>query len=68
MLALLLKKIKGLSRAKIIGASFIWTEPHSKRIKLKVTIEKEIADHTKVEQTFITEFTEIYMQCDDCKK
>ena len=40
LLAILLKKIKGLNRAKIINAGFIWTECHSKRIKVKVTIEK----------------------------
>ena len=40
LLAILLKKIKGLSRAKIIKAGFLWTEPHSKRIRVKLTIEK----------------------------
>jgi len=40
LLALLLKKIKGLQKTKIINAGFIWTEPHSKRIKVKITIEK----------------------------
>lgn len=40
LLALLLKKIKGLNKAKIINAGFIWTESHSKRIKVKITIEK----------------------------
>ena len=68
LLAILLKKIKGLNRAKIINAGFIWTECHSKRIKVKVTIEKELNNKTKIEQTFVTEFIECYMQCDDCKK
>ena len=40
LLAILLKKIKGLNKAKIINAGFIYTEEHSKRIKVKVTIEK----------------------------
>lgn len=40
LLAILLKKIRGLNRAKIINAGFIYTEEHSKRIKVKVTIEK----------------------------
>ncbi len=39
LLSLLLKKIRGLGRAKILKAGFIWTEPHSKRLKVKVTIE-----------------------------
>ena len=68
MLSLLLKKIKGLNRAKILKAGFIWTEPHSKRIRVKLTIEKELNNKTKMEQTFVTEFIEVYVQCDDCKK
>ena len=40
LLSLLLKKIKGLNKAKIINAGFVWTEPHSKRLKVKLTIEK----------------------------
>lgn len=34
LLALCLKKIKGLKEVKLIDAGFIWTEPHSKRIKV----------------------------------
>ena len=40
LLSLLLKKIKGLNRTKILKAGFVWTEPHSKRIRVKLTIEK----------------------------
>lgn len=40
LLSILLKKIRGLGRTKIIKAGFVWTEPHSKRLKVKVTIEK----------------------------
>ena len=54
LLAILLKKIRGLSRVKILKAGFIWTEPHSKRIKVKLTIEKELSNKTKMEQTFVT--------------
>lgn len=68
LLSILLKKIKGLNRAKIINAGFIWTEEHSKRIKVKITIQKQLNNKTKIEQTFVTEFIEAYMQCDDCKK
>lgn len=34
LLSLCLKKLKGLNRVKLIDASFLWTEPHSKRIKV----------------------------------
>ena len=29
-------------KVRLIDAGFIWTEPHSKRIKLKLTIQKEV--------------------------
>lgn len=32
----LMQKMKNLSKVKLVDASFIWTEPHSKRIKMKV--------------------------------
>ena len=38
LLSICLSKIKGLNRVKLVNASFIWTEPHSKRIKVKLTI------------------------------
>ena len=42
LLSLCLKKMKGLSKVRLIDAGFIWTEPHSKRIKLKLTVQKEV--------------------------
>ena len=42
LLALCLKKVKGLNKVKLIDANFIWTEPHSKRIKVKLTVQKGI--------------------------
>ena len=42
LLALLLKKPRGLAAVRLADASFVWTEPHSKRIKLKITIQKEV--------------------------
>ena len=32
----------GLSKVKLVDAGFIWTEPHSKRLKTKLTIQKEV--------------------------
>ena len=42
LLAICLKKLKGLNKVRLIDAGFIWTEPHSKRIKVKLTIQKEV--------------------------
>eukprot|EP00461_Guttulinopsis_vulgaris_P002032 UN02033 len=53
MLALCLKKIKGLNKeVKLIDAAFIWTEPHSRRIKVKLTVQKEIFNGVIMQQTF----------------
>lgn len=38
-MALCLKKLKNLAKVKLIDASFLWTEPHSKRIKVKLAIQ-----------------------------
>lgn len=38
LLTLCLKKIKGLNKVKLIDAQFVWTEPHSRRIKIRLTI------------------------------
>ena len=42
MLSLCLSKVQGLNKVKFIDATFIWTEPHSRRIKVKITVQKEI--------------------------
>jgi len=68
LLALCLKKIKGLQKVKVVNASFVWTEPHSKRLKVKITIQKEIESKTILETSQIIEFVLKNQQCDDCKK
>lgn len=42
LLSLCLKRIRGLNKLKLIDAGFVWTEPHSRRIKVKLTIQKEV--------------------------
>ena len=68
LLALCLKKIRGLKRVKLVDASFIWTEEHSRRVKVQLTVQKTVNDSITLEQSFVVEFTVIYTQCDDCKK
>jgi NMD protein affecting ribosome stability and mRNA decay len=36
---------------RLVDAGFIWTEPHSKRIKVKLTIQKEVNDISGLEIT-----------------
>ena len=38
LMALCLKRLKNLSKVKLIDANFVWTEPHSKRLKVNFRI------------------------------
>ena len=40
----------------MIDAGFIWTEPHSRRIKVKLTVQKEVMGGTMLQKTVIVEF------------
>ncbi|WOO86070.1 60S ribosomal export protein NMD3 [Vanrija pseudolonga] len=69
LMAICLKKIaKPLLKVRLIDASFIWTEPHSRRIKLKVTIQKEVLAHTVLQQTFVLTLTVQTGQCPQCTR
>lgn len=67
MMALCLSKIKGLNKVKLVDSSFIWTEPHSKIIKLKLTIQREV-NNVLYESSFIAEFRVEWFMCDECQK
>ena len=67
MMNLCLSKIKGLNKVQLIDSSFVWTEPHSKEIKIKLTIQKEL-NKSLIQTSFIITFKEDWTQCEDCKK
>ncbi|KAH1020517.1 hypothetical protein HUJ04_010161 [Dendroctonus ponderosae] len=67
LLTLCLKRLKGLNRVKLFDASFVWTEPHSKRIKVKLVIHAEVMG-VVLEKSFIVEFTVNHQMCDDCHR
>lgn len=69
LLSLCLKRIKGINKQiRLIDASFVWTEPHSKRLKVKLTIQKEVLGGAVLQQVFIVEFTVHNQMCDDCHR
>ncbi|KAF5357224.1 hypothetical protein D9756_006757 [Leucocoprinus leucothites] len=68
LLSICLKKLKGLNKVRLTDARFIWTEPHSKRLRVAVTIQKEVLTNTILEQTFEIEFLVQYGQCTDCTR
>ncbi|KAK8893371.1 hypothetical protein M9Y10_021788 [Tritrichomonas musculus] len=66
LLHLCLKRINGLKEFKLIDAKFLWTEPHSKRIKVSITIEKETFNGTILRRSMIIVFKIRNLQCPDC--
>ncbi|CAH1772405.1 unnamed protein product [Owenia fusiformis] len=69
LLAVCLKKLKsGLSKVRLVDAGFIWTEPHSKRIKMKLAVQKEVNNGAILQQNFVVEFTVNNQMCNDCHK
>uniref|UniRef100_A0A7N8Y4G4 60S ribosomal export protein NMD3 n=1 Tax=Mastacembelus armatus TaxID=205130 RepID=A0A7N8Y4G4_9TELE len=69
LMALCLKKIKSsMTKVRLIDASFLWTEPHSKRIKMKLTIQKEVMNGAILQQVFVVEFVIQSQMCDDCHR
>lgn len=64
----LLEKVVWPERSEMVDAGFVWTEPHSKRIKVKLTVHKEVFGGTMLQQVFIVEFTVTNQMCDDCHR
>ena len=67
LLALCLKRIKGLNKLNLVDAGFIWTEPHSKRIKVKLTVQKDVGGAV-LQQTCVIEFQVVNQICEDCQR
>ncbi|OTA97395.1 hypothetical protein M434DRAFT_391859 [Hypoxylon sp. CO27-5] len=67
LLALCLKKLS-LNRTRIIDASFIWTEPHSRRIRVKLVIQAAVADDRVMQQALEVVYVVAYQQCPECAK
>ncbi|ORY34325.1 RNA binding protein [Naematelia encephala] len=69
LLAICLKKIsRPLQKVRLIDASFVWTEPHSRRIKIKVTVQKEVLANTVLQQTFVLTLVVHTGQCPSCTR
>jgi len=68
LLSVCLKRLKGLQKVKLVDAGFVWTEPHSMRIKVKLTVQKEVMNGAVLQQMFVVEFTVVGNMCDDCHR
>eukprot|EP00484_Ammonia_sp_Unknown_P029012 CAMPEP_0197049232 /NCGR_PEP_ID=MMETSP1384-20130603/24412_1 /TAXON_ID=29189 /ORGANISM="Ammonia sp." /LENGTH=564 /DNA_ID=CAMNT_0042481481 /DNA_START=76 /DNA_END=1770 /DNA_ORIENTATION=+ len=69
LLELLLKKVSGISKreVKLVNAAFVWTEPHSKRLRIKLTIQKEVMSNAIIEKSFEVSFIIENQQCRECQ-
>lgn len=68
LLALCLRRLKGLNNVRLIDASFLWTEPHSMRLRVKLTVQGEAFNNVILQQTFEVEYIVVAMQCPDCAR
>ncbi|EGG19414.1 60S ribosomal export protein [Cavenderia fasciculata] len=68
LLTLCIKRIKGLTKVKLVDAGWVWTEPHSRRLKVKLTIQKEVFASAILQQVFIVEFVVSGQQCTSCQR
>jgi nonsense-mediated mRNA decay protein 3 len=56
LMAMCLKSIRGLKSVRLVDASWVWTEPHSMRLKVKITIQKEVMHGAVLQQSTIVTF------------
>ncbi|ANB11879.1 ribosome-binding protein NMD3 [Sugiyamaella lignohabitans] len=70
LLGACLKRLRGLNKVRLIDAKYVWTEPHSRRTKIKVLVQGEAPQFPGVliQQGITVNFTETSAQCPDCAK
>ena len=79
LLTLCLRRIKGIGKGsastsgshggvRLVDAGFIWTEPHSRRIKVKLTVQAEVLGGATLQQACVVDFTVEPHQCIDCTR
>ncbi|XP_071697369.1 uncharacterized protein [Rutidosis leptorrhynchoides] len=68
LLTFCVKRLKNLSKLKLIRAEFIWTEPHSKRIKVRLRVQKEVLNGAVLEQAYMVEYVVHDQMCDSCSR
>ncbi len=67
LLAACMRKIPGLSKLRVVDATWIWTEPHSMRLKIKITVQKEVAGGAILQQAAVVDFAIKNQQCKNCE-
>ncbi|OIT02564.1 hypothetical protein A4A49_11579 [Nicotiana attenuata] len=68
LLTFCVKRLKNLNKVRLVHAEFIWTEPHSKRIKVKLKVQKEVLHGAILEQAYTVEYVIQDQMCDSCTR
>lgn len=68
LLTFCVKRLKNLNKVRLVDAAFIWTEPHSKRLKVKLKIQKEVMHGAIMEQGYVVEYVVEDHMCESCSR
>ncbi|KAL0353744.1 UNVERIFIED_CONTAM: Nuclear/nucleolar GTPase 2 [Sesamum angustifolium] len=68
LLTFCVKRLKNLNKVRLVHAEFIWTEPHSKRIKVKLRVQKEVLNGAILEQAYTVEYVVQDQMCESCSR
>ncbi|RHN63526.1 hypothetical protein MtrunA17_Chr4g0059211 [Medicago truncatula] len=71
LLAFCLKRLQknmNVNKVKLVNAEFIWTEPHSKRVKVKVSVQKEVYNGAILQQSYLVEYVQQDHMCESCSR
>lgn len=68
LLTFCIKRLKNLNKVHLVHAEFIWTEPHSKRIKVRLRVQKEVLNGAVLEQAYTVEYVVQDQMCESCTR
>lgn len=58
-----------VGKLKLVDASWVWTEPHSMRLKVRLTVQANVLDNTiTIQQRAVVELVIRWQQCPECNK
>ncbi|XP_073035619.1 uncharacterized protein [Primulina eburnea] len=68
LLTFCVKRLKNLNKVSLVHAEFVLTEPHSKRIKVKLRVQKEVLNGAILEQAYTVEYVVQDQMCESCSR
>ena len=68
LLTFCVKRLKNLNKIHLVHAEFIWTEPHSKRIQVRLRVQKEVLNGAILEQAYTVEYVVQDQMCESCTR